>query len=88
VSIYGINKVRRKIDTCNGGATCLTCRNYEAEHRRMDPMFGVITERSWCGKLDRKVYDINEGQDCLAYLKRIYSGENKMGTTARKEGQE
>jgi len=64
---------QRKIDTQNGGQTCLQCKHYSTEHERRDPFFGTVTETCWCEKYDRKITDMNEGQDCLAFMKPLFN---------------
>ena len=63
---------QRRIDTQNGGQTCLQCRHYKAVHVRKDRLFGVMTETCWCEQFDRKITDMNEGQDCLAFIKQLF----------------
>lgn len=64
---------QRKIDTQNGGQTCLQCKHYKETHVRKDPFFGMLTEVSWCEAFDRKIDDMNMGQDCLAFIKPIFN---------------
>lgn len=73
--IIGAETVRRRIDSRNGGASCRSCRYYEAEHDRKDALFGTIKERCWCLKRDSHIQNTDEGQDCALYLKTIFNDE-------------
>lgn len=64
---------RQIIDSINGGATCRQCRYYRDQHKRNDVLFGSVSEKEWCTKFDHHIKDVSEGQDCLFFLKPIYS---------------
>lgn len=73
--IIGAETVRRRIDSRNGGASCRSCRYYEAEHDRKDALFGTVKEKDWCARTAHRIRDTKEGQDCALYLKTIYNDE-------------
>lgn len=61
------------IDTRNGGQTCAQCKHYIKEGIRQDRFFGPMKVMDYCQKRQRLIATIEEGEDCPAFLKRIFS---------------
>ena len=70
--------IGRKIDTLNGGATCRQCRHFQENHERTDILFGKVSEKVWCGKFDKHIEDVNDGQSCLFFMKPLFSKNKEV----------
>ena len=61
-----------RIDTINGGQTCLDCQHYKPEWKRRDRFFGDLPVQSWCVKRNGTVRP-DEGQDCIMFLRTLFT---------------
>lgn len=71
------------IDTLNGGQTCRQCRRFKSEVIRRDPLFGKLTEHDWCIVKGKHIENVQEGQDCLMFLRTAFT-DNHSETRSEK----
>lgn len=66
------------IDSLNAGQTCLQCRHFIKEGTRTDRFFGPMRVENWCKARQRLVSDISEGEDCSAFLRRVFENRSAI----------
>lgn len=60
------------IDTLNAGQTCHQCRNFVKEGVRADRFFGPMKVIDYCQKFQRLVSDPQEGEECKAFIRKLF----------------
>lgn len=65
-----------KIDTLNGGQTCVQCRNFLERAVRHDRFWGDVPVTSYCKQFGKVVIP-SDGQECRAFLKKPFTTEEK-----------